>query len=267
MSTVPSPLVRESHRQIQQAWSYFATHLPEGRVSSTDGLLITDGRSPLPFMNAAFLSDPVSDEADLRDRVGRAAAHFGEQGLHWVFMPADDQLPDGLVPRLGGIAGEVGLQYMMPMTGMVATMLQAPVRTLAALDIRPVADRETRRAVSDINGEGYAMPGDLMHAATGVADIWSTMIGMVAYVDDEPVSTASVTPVDDVAYVCLVATRPGHQGRGYAEAVMRRALDEARRAWGVQRTVLHATPAGRPVYTRMGYEDTNNFHVFVGGDA
>jgi hypothetical protein len=45
---------------------------------------------------------------------------------------------------------------------------------------------------------------------------------------------------------------------------MRRVLDEARERWGTVRTVLHATPAGNPVYTRMGYRPTSTFHVYVG---
>jgi hypothetical protein len=45
---------------------------------------------------------------------------------------------------------------------------------------------------------------------------------------------------------------------------MRRTLLEAREAWGVQRTVLHATPAGQPVYRRMGYVDTLRFDAFAG---
>lgn len=45
MIPAPPSLVEESHRQIQRAWRYFATHLPGGGVSGTDGLLITDGRS------------------------------------------------------------------------------------------------------------------------------------------------------------------------------------------------------------------------------
>jgi GNAT superfamily N-acetyltransferase len=64
--------------------------------------------------------------------------------------------------------------------------------------------------------------------------------------------------------VALVATSPDHQRKGYAEAVMRRALDEAREAWGVRRTVLHATAAGQPIYRRMGYADTVRFDAFAG---
>lgn len=264
MSQSPETLVTESHRQIQQAWDYFARALPAGEVIVHDGLLITDGRSPLPFMNAAFLTTPVTDIADLRARIDVASAHFRGHGVPWVFMPGEDLIAPDLLPALDEAASSAGLQFMMPMTGMVATALEAPRRPLPALECRLVADDATRRAVADINGEGYDMPGDLMHAATGVADIWRTMLGVVGYVGGEAVSTASVTPVDDIAYVCLVATRPGAQGKGYAEAVMRGALDAARQQWGVERTVLHATPAGRPVYTRMGYAPTNTFRVYIG---
>jgi predicted GNAT family acetyltransferase len=92
------------------------------------------------------------------------------------------------------------------------------------------------------------------------------MVGVVGYVDGESVSTASVAAVDDIAYVALVATNPAHQGRGYAEAAMRAALNEARVHWGVTRTILHATPAGVPLYARMGYGDTGGYHVYVSGE-
>lgn len=264
MSQSAETLVTESHRQIQQAWTYFARALPAGEVIAQDGVLVTDGRSPLAFMNAAFLTTPVSDVADLRTRIEQASAHFRAHGVPWVFMPGEDLIDADLLPSLDDAAASAGLQFMMPMTGMVATTLEAPVRPLPAIECRLVGDDATRRAVADINGEGYDLPGDLMHTATGVADIWNTMVGVVGHVDGEAVSTASVTPVDDVAYVCLVATRPGAQGKGYAEAVMRGALDAARARWGVERTVLHATPAGCPVYTRMGYAPTNTFRVYIG---
>lgn len=148
---------------------------------------------------------------------------------------------------------------------MVADALQPLVRPLPALDCRPVSDDQTRRDVGDINGAGYDMPGDLMNAAIAVPELWTDMLGVVGYVEGVAVSTASATRVDDVAYVCLVATRPGQQGKGYAEAVMRQALADARVRWGIERTVLHATPAGRPVYTRMGYAPTNEFQIYVGG--
>lgn len=261
----PESLVAESHRQIQEAWRYFATQLPEGGISTSRGLLIANGGSPLAFMNAAFLTEPVVDDGDLRERLDRAAGEFRARGVPWVFIIAEDLLPAPIAANLGSVTGDFGLQHMMPMTGMVAESLEPPVRPIAALDCRPVRDDRTRRAVGDVNGAGYNMPGDLMNTAVAVPELWTEMVGVVGYVDGVAVSTAAATRVDNVAYVCLVATCPGHQGKGYAETVMRQALAEARVRWGIERTVLHATPAGRPVYTRMGYVPTNGFQVYVGG--
>jgi predicted N-acetyltransferase YhbS len=69
----------------------------------------------------------------------------------------------------------------------------------------------------------------------------------------KPVSSATVLMVDGHRYVALVATEPGQQRRGFADATMRRALEDAARAHGEIPTVLHASDAGRPVYERMGY--------------
>ena len=69
--------------------------------------------------------------------------------------------------------------------------------------------------------------------------------------------------VDDAAYVAMVATLRAHRKLGCAEAIMRHALAEARRDWGLERTVLHATPAGLPVYRRMGYHGVTRFLFYL----
>jgi len=45
-------------------------------------------------------------------------------------------------------------------------------------------------------------------------------------------------------------------GKGYAEAVMRHAAEQAQAAMGFERIVLHASDMGRPVYAAMGFEGT-----------
>jgi len=67
---------------------------------------------------------------------------------------------------------------------------------------------------------------------------------------------------DGLIYVALVATLPEYRRRGYAEAVMRKALGEASRAHGVERTVLHASDMGFPVYRDMGYRTVRKFDLY-----
>ena len=161
------------------------------------------------------------------------------------------------------LCGDAGLQYVMPMFGMAADTLRDPERPLPALD-SAVTTAALRDVVGDVNAAGYAMPPELFRPVTAQPELWKDMIGVVGVADGTPVATASVALVDEIAYVALVATAPDRQRKGYAEAVMRRALVESGEAWGPRRTVLHATPAGQPVYRRMGYADTARFDAFAG---
>jgi ribosomal protein S18 acetylase RimI-like enzyme len=81
------------------------------------------------------------------------------------------------------------------------------------------------------------------------------------------VTCAATLPVDGRLYVAWVATRPEHHRKGYAEAVMRHSLRVASDATGLQRTVLHATDAGLPVYEAMGYVVTSRFGMYAPMDA
>jgi predicted acetyltransferase len=77
------------------------------------------------------------------------------------------------------------------------------------------------------------------------------------------VASAAVLQVDGIRYVALVATEPSHQRQGYAEAVMRHALEVSARVHGERPTVLHATDAGRPIYARMGYQPIATHTAFI----
>jgi GNAT superfamily N-acetyltransferase len=86
---------------------------------------------------------------------------------------------------------------------------------------------------------------------------------VIGYAGAEPVATAITYVLEGILFVAFVATLPGHQRKGYAEAVMRRSLEAASRATGLSRTVLHATPAGQSVYERMGYHSTTPFTMYL----
>jgi GNAT superfamily N-acetyltransferase len=263
MSHTPASLIEESNRLLQHSWTYFVRQMPAGVTTRAPGLLIANGRSALPFMNLAIPTSPIADDADLRARIDVAAGHYRRDGVPWLLVIPESLVPDTLRDRLSPVCAEAGLGYALSMFGMVADTVVQPVRPLAALELQVVATAALRDAVGDINAAGYEMPPELFRPVTGVPEFWTDMIGVVGVADGTPVATASVVLIDQVAYVALVATRPDHQRKGYAEAVMRRALEEARDAWGDRRTVLHATAAGQPVYRRMGYADTIRFDAFA----
>jgi hypothetical protein len=101
--------------------------------------------------------------------VGVARDHFEPHRLHWILMFPDYRTPSSL--DVAGICAESTLQYMMPMHGMAADTLAAPVRALPALDMRVVDDESTRQAVADLNAAGYAIPAEIFRPATEPASM------------------------------------------------------------------------------------------------
>jgi GNAT superfamily N-acetyltransferase len=72
-------------------------------------------------------------------------------------------------------------------------------------------------------------------------------------------TTATAIINEGCIFLFLVATAPDARRKGYGEAVTRHALQTAREATGIRRTVLHATEPGYPIYLRLGYHPTVKF--------
>jgi GNAT superfamily N-acetyltransferase len=70
--------------------------------------------------------------------------------------------------------------------------------------------------------------------------------------------------IDDVRvpYVLSVYTTPQARGQGIATAIVRRAIDLAKRL-GYARVSLHASRMGRGVYERVGFESTTELRYWI----
>jgi GNAT superfamily N-acetyltransferase len=150
----------------------------------------------------------------------------------------------------------------MPMTGMrAATVAAAP--TVPGLQLTVPHDDTGCAAIVDVNGLAYGMDLEASKTTIGSRTFWKHHFPVVGVADGKPVSCAAVLMVDGHRYVALVATEPGQQRRGFGDAAMRRALENAAKARGETPTVLHATEAGRPVYERMGYTTISTHTLFM----
>ena len=145
-----------------------------------------------------------------------------------------------------------GLAVVMPMTGMLARTVAAAA-TVPGLQLTVPQDDSGCAAIVDVNALAYGMDLEASKPTIGPRTFWKDQFPVLGVAGGKPVSSATVLMVDGHRYVALVATEPGQQRRGFADATMRRALENAARAHGETPTVLHATDAGRPVYERMGY--------------
>jgi GNAT superfamily N-acetyltransferase len=84
----------------------------------------------------------------------------------------------------------------------------------------------------------------------------------IAWGDEGPMCTVSVTPTGDTAGITLMATPPEHQRKGMGRALLTQVIADYRRR-GVERFHLGATEAGRPLYTSLGFELVADLSVWV----
>ena len=263
---MPIDEIRESNTQFLGAWSFFARHVATGEVLELPDVHIASANIRWPMLNVAFLKAPVETEEGLQRAGAAAQRYFEPRGNGWMLAVCEDWLAPGFRPRAAELLAPYGLKTGLDTTGMVTDRLVEPVRPLPALDLRKAEDTRGRNDVADINALAYDVPRDRVRAALDVPAYFSGEgqgVGYVGHLHGEAASSATVLPVDGVAYVAMVATLGAHRRRGCAEAVIRHALDEARRTQGLQRTVLHATPAGPPVYLRMGYRAVTRIHFYM----
>jgi ribosomal protein S18 acetylase RimI-like enzyme len=226
---------------------------------------VAAGHIDWAFINTAILREPSTSTRALESSVASAARYFSAGKNGWMFVLSDDWLAPEVQSAAPSLLEGYGLKPVMTTIGMVADRLLEPRRPMPLVDVRPVRNADERRAMADINAASYDVSQELVRKAFDHEHIYGPeCMGFLGTRNGVPITSTLVTPIDgNNAYVGLVATLPDHQRIGAAEAVMRHALAEARRAWGVERTVLHATEEGSPVYLRMGYRPVTHFKMYM----
>jgi GNAT superfamily N-acetyltransferase len=196
-----------------------------------------------PFLNHLFARGTL-ESADV------AAALGARPGFVWL----DEDLAAGEAVEPG-----IDRARLIVMQGMSANIAGPPIPPPVQADIKEV------RSAADLDAWHQVYRGVLgadpssradwgrVHAALGPAGDGSLVL-VLARVDGEPAATGGVFIAGDVAGLYCFATREPMRGRGLASALTH-ASHAAARARGVKRTVLQATPAGRPVYARAGYRE------------
>jgi hypothetical protein len=259
----------ESNRQFIDAWELFARRAAHGTIEERGGIAVAFSGVAMPLMNMVFLTTPVVDIADLSQRARLAADAGAASGRPWMCTLCEDWLPPGVQAAAAAAMAAIGLAAASTATGMVAESLAPPRRTAPpGLAIRPVDAEPARRHVAELNSAAYQLPTEWGYEAMTRRELFATDVwGDVGYLGDTPVSTSTTALLDGRLYVMMVATAAGEMNKGYAEAVIRHSLARAIAATGVRRTVLHATPAGQPLYASMGYRPTSRYTMYMAGEA
>jgi GNAT superfamily N-acetyltransferase len=232
-----------------EAWKLMVGRLPGSTIEHAGWLATMFGNVPLPFLNVSVADRPLENSADLRNilvlakKRARACKHGSLLALCDAWAPEDWKL----------VAAEEGFAVALKMTGMAADQLPPPRRALPELEFRRVSDETTARDLAMINAHAYGMSPQLFECLCDLHLWHEDSYGYVGYARGRAVTAASTFPVAGTMYVAFVATMPDAHGKGYAEAVMRQAIEQGRRAMGLTRLTLHASDMGRPLYQAMGF--------------
>jgi len=247
---------------LRQSFRVIASSRHGGELRELRGVSIASAGVAFQMFNTAFLSSPVVSEAELEQRVLTPAVHFQARGLEWSYWVCQDWLAAKPARRVRKVFERLGLRHAVDLPGMIAESVRQPTRPLPELAVRRVDAGPTREAFCRIGSTCFHVPLPWFEEVFESPAVWERFASYVGYAGGEPVSTASVVASPGGLGVYNVATLPERQRCGYGEAVMRHALAEALREHGPQRVILQSTPAGLPLYERMGFRAVTRVSVY-----
>jgi GNAT superfamily N-acetyltransferase len=247
---------------LRESFRVLAVHRPAGELREMDGVSIASAGVAFQMFNAAFLSSPVSSEMQMDLRVAQAAVHFAARGQRWAYWICDGWLENRARRRLKRVFGKHNLYQAVELPGMFAEQVLPPEKELPPVNVQRVASEPVKDAFCAIGSMCFNVPLAWFREVFDGEHVWKDFAAYVGYVNGEPVSTAATVIGGGAVGVYNVATVPPYQRRGYGEAVMRFALEQARRQYGLCRTILQATPQGFDLYQRMGYRTVTSVSVF-----
>ena len=247
--------------QFGDAWRLLCGASP-GYVATGNGAVeyIFSGL-PIPFFNVALVTGRNVAAETLETEARKACEWARPRSVPWMFIVTHEALAPGV--DAAALLDSCGLTPMLPMTGMRAQRIAPATRVPDGLLLGLPGDEDSCAAVFDVNAAAYGVSLDACKPTYGKPAFWNGHVPALGRVNGAAVASAAVFMVDGHRYVALVATMPEQQRRGYAEAVMRHALEVAATTYGEKPSFLHATNAGRPVYARMGYEPIASHTAFI----
>jgi GNAT superfamily N-acetyltransferase len=253
----------ENVEVLIEAWKLMVGRLPGAVIEQANGVASMFAYVPLPFLNLSMPDCPLPDAEALRGALAvvRQRAKACQYGSLLAFCEA--WAPEEWEP----VALEEGFAMALNMTGMAADRLFPPRRALPELAFRRVADETTARDLAMINAQAYGIAAELFECMCNLYLWHADSFGYVGYAGGKAVTSAAAFPVRGTMYIAFVATVPEAHGKGYAEAVMRYAIEQAGRAMGSLRLTLHASDMGRPVYQAMGFEPGARVMLLAPADA
>jgi len=264
---VPEPEICAVADNLVEALRFFGRARSDAEIRDLAGAsLIFCGLNYAAF-NAALLTQPMEGEPEeLASLIQVCSAPFAARKLRWTCWLCEDFLSKPLRERAPRIFDRAGLRPLTTAPGMYAETLRPARRALPDVEVRRVGDAKTCGDFAELMATAFDIPHSVSTSIYGAARAWSGGFrGYVGYSNGRPVTSAASMVTGDVVGLYSIATAPAHRRRGFAEAIMRQVIEQARANEGIQRTILQATTSGLSLYEEMGYRTVTNVDVYITG--
>lgn len=240
-----------------------ATRYPWATVQDDGDVVFGMTGIPLEVFNGATCARFEPSTADAR--IEAVLRPFREARIDMTWVVGPTSTPPDLASRLE--AHGLVHDATEPVLGLTLEGFAASPPA-PGIELEWVGDRASFDEATRVMFAGFGMPETIFDA---FADRFSmTVLGPGAYqrvvlarIDGRPVSTALGVVMDGVLGIYNVATRPDEQRRGGGTAVTRAVIQDGIRNGAVS-AILQTSPAGRPVYERLGFHEVGTVTVLAG---
>lgn len=224
----------------------FGSHGPSAEVIEADGLVaaVMPTAPTSSVMNVALTIDHGAAPAQLGELAQRYRAAGATKSGLWV---------DGENAAAAQAAEAQGMVLDSRPTPMVADLQALP------FDDAPPRAPVGLPTIGRVNDLAYGYPEPKL--APAIRGLPAEILTYGASHDGSTASVALAYDIGDDTAVWFVATLPAAQRNGLGRAVVQRLLLDARER-GQRTASLQASPAGRPLYERLGFEPVGSLHLY-----
>lgn len=250
--------VDDANANLRTAFVALAEHGETGVTRTFGSIEVAYVGVPIPMFNRLFVFTPPSRE----DLVAAVDWMAGKDVPFWVTVP------DSVLERFERTVTEADgtlrlVKAGQPHPGMVLASLEGIGESEPDLDVEMVVDAGGLDDFVAVSSAAFDIPSDVGRRLTPPAILTDDRIeAFLGRVEDQPVACGLLIRTDDVAGVYTIGVEEPFRRRGYGAAITRAVLEAGRRR-GCTVGVLQASAMGYPVYEKMGFETTVEYHQFT----
>lgn len=253
--------LRRAHRNLVDSSRQFFELDPGATIEAEPGWLFGAGSSSHPAIsNAAFRRDEEIDGDELIARANEFFASRERRFTVWVkaSQPEDDDL--------AAAATAAGFQAVYEMPEMLLRGGKLESEPLASgAELRRLVTAEEVSDFWAVAKDAYltnGFPPEVFTYTDHAGLLAENVAAFIAYLDDEPVSIAMTIVSDEIAGIYWVGSRERARGLGLGRAVTVAATNAGLELGGKVAS-LQASPMGRPIYAKLGYETVYDYRLLI----